>query len=198
MSPRIEPGPASFEAVSGDFGAAPYANGEPEAFFGQCTNHLFALFAPDRKTTMPLDASSRSILEAVLALGGLSLVMAAWQGLTRLPAMKAAGLGLQDAAHTADLDKVLPSSVRRVNDNYNHLMEAPTVFYAVTLAIVALGIADAVDARCAWVYVGLRALHSLVQATVNVVSLRAGLYIASWIALAVLIVRPLMSVLTTS
>jgi hypothetical protein len=149
------------------------------------------LFIPVRNTTMSLDASSRSMLEAVFALGGLSLVMAAWQGLTRLPAMKAAGLGLQDAAHTADLDKVLPSSARRVNDNYNHLMEAPTVFYAVALAIVALGVADAAYVWCAWIYVGLRVLHSLVQATINVVRLRAGLYIASWMALAVLIVRPL-------
>jgi hypothetical protein len=140
---------------------------------------------------MTLDAPSLSLLRAVFALGALSLVMSTWQGMTRLPAMKRAGIRLQDAAHTAELDRLLPSSVRRINDNYNHLMEAPTVFYAVVLGIVLAGMADPVYVTCSWIYVGLRTLHSIVQATINRVWLRATLYIASWGALAVLIVRPL-------
>lgn len=140
---------------------------------------------------MSLDTSAVSMLRAVLALGALSLVMALWQALTRLPALRQAGLSLQDAAHAIDLDRRLPSSVRRVNDNYNHLMEAPTVFYAMVLAIVGLGLADARLAACAWAYVGLRVLHSLVQATFNRVAVRAVLYGASWVALSMLIVAPL-------
>lgn len=140
---------------------------------------------------MALDPSAVSMLKAVFALGALSLAMAGWQGASRLPAMRRAGLSLQDAAHTADLDGHLPSAVRRINDNYNHLMEAPTVFYAMCLGIVAAGLADTTFAGLAWAYVGLRVLHSLVQATVNAVWLRSALYGASWIALAVLIVRPL-------
>ncbi|MBS0222193.1 MAG: MAPEG family protein, partial [Proteobacteria bacterium] len=64
-------------------------------------------------------------------MGLLSLVMSAWMSVVRLPAMRQAGLELQDAAHTVDLQARLPSSARRVADNYNHLFEAPTVFYAV-------------------------------------------------------------------
>jgi hypothetical protein len=137
-----------------------------------------------------LSPDAISLIRAVLALALLTLVMASWAGVTRLPAMKGAGLELQDAAHTAYLGAHLPSRVRRVNDNYNHLMEAPTVFYAVALAIVISGQASELNNVAAWVFVGLRTLHSIVQATFNRVALRAALYILSWIALAVMIVGP--------
>ncbi|MBS0219419.1 MAG: MAPEG family protein, partial [Proteobacteria bacterium] len=69
----------------------------------------------------------------------------------------------------------------------------PTVFYAVALAIVAGGIADPVYAACAWAFLGCRVLHSLVQATINRVRLRLTFYVLSWLALAVMIVRPLLT-----
>ena len=141
---------------------------------------------------MNLDASALSILRAVLALGALSLVMAGWMGMTRLPAMRAAGLKLQDAAHTADLN-VLPSEARRIADNYNHLFEAPTVFYAVALAIIFAGVADPAYAAAAWAFVVLRVLHSLVQATINKVPLRLVCFVLSWMALGYMIVRPLLT-----
>jgi hypothetical protein len=81
---------------------------------------------------------------------------------------------------------------RRGADNYNHLFEAPTIFYAVALAIVA-GIADPFYAACAWASLGCRIMHSLVQATINRVQLRAALYGLSWIPLAVMIVRPILT-----
>ncbi|WIM13269.1 hypothetical protein [Enhydrobacter sp.] len=61
-----------------------------------------------------LNPSAVSILHAVLGMGLLSLVMAGWMGATRLPAMRRAGLCLQDAAHTVDLHARLPSAARRV------------------------------------------------------------------------------------
>lgn len=138
---------------------------------------------------MEFPSDARSMLDAIFALAGLTLFMASWQGLTRLPAMKKAGLDLQDAAHASDLDAHLPSKVRRINDNYNHLMEAPTVFYAVALAIIVGGLADTAHLYCAWMYVGLRCVHSLTQATVNLVAIRAPVYTVSWLVLGVMIVR---------
>lgn len=135
-----------------------------------------------------LDPSALSILRAVLGMGMLSLVMMLWMSLSRLPAMKAAGLTLKDAAHTADLRVRLPSRTRRVSDNYAHLFEAPTAFYAVALAIVAAGIADPVTAACAWAFLIFRILHSLVQATINVVPIRLTLYLLSWAAIATMII----------
>jgi hypothetical protein len=109
----------------------------------------------------------------------------------RLPAMRRAGVPLQEAAHVRDLAPRLPSSARRVADNYNHLFEAPTLFYAVALTIVVAGLADPVYAGCAWAFLLFRVLHSLVQATINPVWLRATFYGLSWLPLAVMIFRPL-------
>jgi hypothetical protein len=142
---------------------------------------------------MHLDPWARSILHAIFGMGLLSFVMAGWMSVTRQTAMRRAGVYLQDAAHTRDLAERLPSSARRVADNYNHLFEAPTVFYAVALAITVGGIADPLYAACAWAFLGCRVLHSLVQATVNRVPIRATLYGLSWIPLAIMIVRPILT-----
>jgi hypothetical protein len=128
-----------------------------------------------------------SMLHAVVALTFWSLVMFVWMYATRLPAMKA--MNPQDAAHTANLRGKLPSRVEGVSDNYNHLFEAPTAFYAIVLAVVLLGYADALNAACAWAFVVLRVVHSLIQATVNRVVLRFVVFSLSWLAMAVIIVR---------
>ncbi|MEL0028982.1 MAG: MAPEG family protein, partial [Perlucidibaca sp.] len=62
--------------------------------------------------------------------------------------------------------------VRWKADNYNHLMEQPTVFYAVALSLSLLGVGDGPALVMAWSYVGLRVLHSLVQALVNKIEVR--------------------------
>ena len=149
-----------------------------------------------------LPSSAIVILQAVLGVALLTFVMAGWAALTRAPAMKRAGIDLQAAAHVSDMRDMLPSSARRVNDNYNHLMEAPTVFYAAAIATVLLGAASPLYAGCAVAYLVLRIAHSLVQATFNSVLVRALLYGLSWVALAPLVIGPLsetlQSRLTTS
>jgi uncharacterized MAPEG superfamily protein len=66
--------------------------------------------------------------------------MRGWMSVVHDFAMRRAGITLQEAAHTRDMSARLPSSARRVADNYNHLFEAPTIFYAVALAIIVAGI----------------------------------------------------------
>ncbi|WP_235976471.1 MAPEG family protein [Sandaracinobacteroides hominis] len=130
-----------------------------------------------------------SMLQSLLAMGLLTLVMFIWMYATRLPAFGRAKIDPQEAMHPGTYDDRLSSEVRRVADNYNHLFEAPTIFYAVTIAIVLLGLADNLHAICAWAFVGLRVLHSIVQATANRVSIRFSLFALSWIALGMMIVR---------
>ena len=136
-----------------------------------------------------LTAASQSMLHAVLALGLLTLVMFLWMYATRLPAFSKAKLDPQEAMHPGTYHDRIPSEVRRVADNYNHLFEAPTLFYAVAITIVLLGLADGLHVLCAWAYVALRVLHSIVQATANKVVVRFSLFVASWIALATMLVR---------
>jgi hypothetical protein len=140
-----------------------------------------------------LNSPELSILHAIFAMGLLTLIMGGWMSIARDIGMRRAGLKLQEAAHTRELAVRLPSWARRVSDNYNHLLEAPTIFYATALAIVVGGLADTTYSACAWAFLGLRVLHSLVQATFNRVAVRAIVYGLSWIPLAAMIVRPLLT-----
>ncbi len=141
-----------------------------------------------------LNADAQSILRAVLGMGVLTLVMFLWMYATRIPAMQRAGIDPDKAMHPGSL-ATLPSEVRRVADNYNHLFEAPTLFYAMAFYVVLTGHADALHAACAWAYLALRVAHSVVQATFNRVLPRFALFDLSWVALGVMIVREVLRAL---
>ena len=55
-------------------------------------------------------------------------------------------------------------------------MEQPTLFYAVALSLALMDFGSGINHWLAWGYVGFRVLHSLVQATVNVVKYRLLLF----------------------
>ena len=129
-----------------------------------------------------------SILTPVLALICLSLLVWLWMYATRIPAMQKAGIQPQEGRHPGSLDK-LPSSARQVADNYNHLMEQPTIFYALVFYIYLAGIVDPFFIWLAWGYVGLRVLHTLVQCTANIVLIRFSLFSLSTILLMVMAIR---------
>ncbi len=139
-----------------------------------------------------MDASA--ILLPVFVMGLLTVAMFVWMLVTRIPAMTRAGLAAQDARHTGAL-KSLPSEVVQVADNYNHLFEQPTLFYAVAISIAVIGHVDAVRVACAWIFTVLRIAHSLVQATINIVNIRLTLFLFTWITLAVMIVRELLALI---
>lgn len=136
------------------------------------------------------------ILRPMVALVAWTLVMQVWMIATRLPAMQAAGLDLRKLVGTkaSDADRGLPPQVQWKAHNYNHLMEQPTLFYAISAVIALTGTGDGVNAAIAWVYVGLRVIHSLVQATTNKVGVRFMLFITSSIALAALTLHAAMAV----
>lgn len=120
-----------------------------------------------------------------------SLIMLVWMAATRLPAMSKAGGGLGNArpgGRGQDLEGVLPDKINWKAHNYAHLMEQPTLFYAVTIIIAVLG-ASAFDVVAAWIYVALRIVHSVWQATVNFVKIRFLLFFLSSAALMYLAYR---------
>ena len=127
------------------------------------------------------------ILQPGVALMVWTMIMWLWMYATRIPAMSEAGIEPNDARRTRALDEELPAEVQWKAHNYNHLHEAPTVFYAVALLLALVGSGDGMNALIAWIYVGLRVIHSLVQATANVVMVRFVLYALSSVALMVLI-----------
>ncbi|WP_299007174.1 MAPEG family protein [uncultured Caulobacter sp.] len=132
-----------------------------------------------------------SMIAPVMALVAWSLVIWLWMYVQRIPAMQKAGIKPQDARFPGSLDK-LPDAARQAADNYNHLMEQPTIFYAAALAIQVAGHADDMAVRLAWAYVGLRVLHSLVQVSINLVAIRFLVFAVSTGVLAGMVVREMM------
>ena len=130
-----------------------------------------------------------AMLRPVVALAAWTMVMWVWLYATRLPAMGKVDLKAAAADPTVTLDHLLPANVQWKAHNYNHLHEAPTVFYAVCLVIAVTGNGSGHGARLAWAYVALRVIHSLVQATVNNIPARFAVFVLSSLCLIALIAR---------
>ena len=132
---------------------------------------------------------SQAMLQPVIALVLWSMVMWAWLYATRLPAMMKARTPLDPTQPRDVMLGGLPPRVRWKADNYNHLMEQPTLFYATALTLALLGQGDAVNLGLAWAYVALRVVHSLIQALVNVIVLRFAVFMAASVVLVILALR---------
>ena len=130
------------------------------------------------------------ILQPVIVLAIWTMVMWAWMYATRIPAMSKSPeidpSNLQGGTGK-DLDSLLPASVQWKAHNYNHLHEQPTVFYAVAIVLAIVGQGDGMNALLAWIYAGLRIIHSLVQVTANRVLVRFVLFALSSLVLIALI-----------
>lgn len=131
------------------------------------------------------------ILQPVVALLAWTMVMWVWMYATRIPAMLKAGLDAKGMVGStgASLRAQLPDNVSWKADNYNHLHEAPTLFYAVAIVLAITAEGDGFNTTLAWAYVILRVLHSVVQATINRVALRFALFALSSLVLMALIVH---------
>jgi len=136
------------------------------------------------------------ILQPVVALAAWTMVMWLWMYATRIPAIRARNLDPDSLAHDpgASLDTLLPPKVQWKAHNYNHLHEAPTVFYAIAIVLAIIGHGDGYDALLGWIYVAARVIHSLVQATVNRVVVRFAVFAFSSLVLMILIVRAAVAV----
>ena len=131
------------------------------------------------------------MIPPVLALVAWTFVMWFWMYATRIPAMRKAKIDVADLSRTG-APLVLPPEVSRVADNYNHLHEQPTLFYALALATQLANAADPVAVSLAWAYVASRVVHSLVQATVNVIPVRFAVFALGSFLLLALLVRTVM------
>lgn len=133
------------------------------------------------------------ILLPVVALVAWSLLMWLWMYVTRLPAIRRAGLELDPTAPQGEQMRQLPARVRWKADNYNHLMEQPTLFYAIALVLALAGEGGGMNLALAWTYVGTRVIHSLFQALVNRIEIRFVIFVLSSLALFALTIRAVMA-----
>jgi hypothetical protein len=131
------------------------------------------------------------MITPVVALIAWSLLMLIWLYATRIPAMSKAKVKPGEA--TKAQMEALPSA--NVANNYNHLMEQPTLFYALCFALQLLGQGDhPINIGLAWAYVVIRIVHSLVQATVNVILIRFSIFMLGTLVLIALCVHAMIAV----
>lgn len=139
------------------------------------------------------------ILKPVIALASWTMLIWLWMYATRLPAMSRAkidGISMVGSTGKGLRDDLVAKGEERaswVADNYNHLHEAPTVFYAVALVLAMIGQGEGFNAMLAWAYVGLRIAHSLTQILFNRVIIRFALFVLSSLTLIALVVHAAMT-----
>jgi hypothetical protein len=129
-----------------------------------------------------------TVLAPAAVLIAWTLAVTLWLLLSRLRAFSRVGLILREVpkgGRYADVEANMPERANWVSHNYTHLLEQPTLFYALC-AILAIADAGEAAALWAWAYALLRIAHSLWQLLVNVVIIRLGLFLASNICLFVL------------
>ncbi len=134
-------------------------------------------------------SATHPMLQPVVALVAWSMLIWFWMLVTRIPAMQAMKIRLDPVIPPRDLTRSLPARIRWKADNYNHLMEQPTLFYAAAIVVALAAPADGVALAAAWAYVGLRVAHSLTQTLFNHILTRFALFVAGSACLIVLTVQ---------
>ncbi|MEO6432780.1 MAG: MAPEG family protein [Sphingomicrobium sp.] len=133
------------------------------------------------------------LLAPVVALVAWTLVMMVWMALARGREFKRLGISrssIPAGSRGADLEGRADPRAQWKAHNYMHLLEQPTIFYAIVFVLVLMNFDAPINVWLAWAYVGLRILHSLVQATVNIVMpWRFGLFFLSTLCLLALTVH---------
>ncbi|MGI9345616.1 MAG: MAPEG family protein [Gammaproteobacteria bacterium] len=141
-----------------------------------------------------MNLTDNPMLLPIIVLVLWHFVIFIWMYATRIPAMAAAKIDAQQAAHASSLD-TLPAKVRQIADNYNHLFEQPVLFYVLMLAVALVGLADTLICYAAWAFVGGRIVHSLIQCTYNLVMHRFSVFMLCWVFLGVIAVRTAMALI---
>ena len=132
---------------------------------------------------------SNPILAAMITLVLWTLVMLLWLYATRIPAISKHNVTLDPGQTREAFHHQFPPQIRWKSDNYAHLLEQPTLFYAVVLLLAFLGEGHGLNAILAWTYVGLRVAHSLVHVTVNKIMVRFSIFVAGSLVLLALAIR---------
>src|SRR6186997_2252492 len=119
------------------------------------------------------------ILVPVVALVAWTLLVMLWMLVSRAVEFRRLGVTvgkIPPGSRGVDLEGQADPHAQWKSHNYNHLMEQPTIFYAIALALALMDFGGGINYWLAWGYVGFRILHSLVQSTINVVAIRLTLF----------------------
>jgi hypothetical protein len=133
--------------------------------------------------------SSLALLGPAIGLNLWTFVMEVWMYATRIPAIHKFNVPINPEATKEQFNAKIPANTRWKADNFNHLHEQPTQFYSIIFILVLLGADSSFDITLAWTYLGLRVIHSLVQAMTNKIMRRFRIFAASSVVLLLLSLR---------
>lgn len=129
------------------------------------------------------------IAQPLLAMMGLTAIVWLYMYVRRLYYIASHRIDPQLLRTPQSLQATIPEHVQQAANNLVNLFEIPVLFYALCLLLIQLNIVDDTLLWGAWAFVGLRALHSLVQCSINIVNIRFTLYVLSCGALWFMLVR---------
>ena len=124
-------------------------------------------------------------------LGMMLLTLIVWIVLyvRRIGYLKSNRIHAQKVATPEKVAATIPEEVQYPANNFKNLFELPVVFYFLCLYLYVSGNVDSWYVMGAWAFVALRAIHSFVQCTTNIVMRRFIVYMAGAIVLWVMVLR---------
>lgn len=141
--------------------------------------------SPDRPESPVPTAAVSPLMPPMLAMMALTAVVWVVMYVYRLGWMALHKIPAQAVNTPQKMTAAMPEWVHFANDNLVNLFEIPVLFYALCLAGAGplAALTGPLDVGLAWAYVALRAGHSAVHCTINVVVLRFTFYLLSCLVL---------------
>jgi hypothetical protein len=124
-----------------------------------------------------------SLVYPAMALVLWTLVLVTWNGLSRVGAIRARRVRIEEIALSAD---AYPEDVRKVSNNMHNQFETPILFYVLCGVATFVGATDFLMALLAWVYVATRILHTAIHTTTNNVQQRFFVFLIGVVVLIVI------------
>jgi hypothetical protein len=142
-----------------------------------------------------MDMQTADLALPMLGMMVLTLLVWVYMFVQRVGFAQSNKLDIEQFKTPADVQTLVPADISGASNNFRNLFELPVIFYAVCLYLMASGQVDSFYANCAWAFLLLRCLHSLIHCSYNRVAHRFGVYILSALVLWVMVVRTFMAAL---
>ncbi len=137
--------------------------------------------------------SQTAVLGPFFAMIFLTLLVWVYMYIRRIRFIASNRISPKDLTVPGALARLSPPEVANPSDNFKNLFEIPVLFYALALYLFITNQVDAAYVGAAWVFVGFRALHSVVHCTFNLVMLRFYLHLLSTLAVWFIAIRAALS-----
>lgn len=129
------------------------------------------------------------ILQPVVAMLLLTAVVWVVLFIRRLSYMAGQKIDAEQMQTPQQTLSLLPDDINAPANNFKNLFEVPVLFYVVSLCAAMLNSVDAMMLNCAWGFVLLRVIHSVIHCTYNRVMHRFMAYMGSCLLLGVMLFK---------